>query len=136
MHEVREYIEVEARKHVIFYCSHPHGLGLFKLRDICERGTLIATNPPWLGHHEFHFVKHDVALNFKRSPFTRQGWILLLGYPFDYKNTPFWINYVLHLGNSFIGIMLNRSMASVLVKVLIDDPLEISRSLTMKQGFD
>jgi hypothetical protein len=114
---------------------HPHGIKIFKLRNARQRDALIAINPHFVGQRKISFVPHDEApMNFRSVPFTRKSWIMLLGYPLDFKGSttitqacaPF--AHVLHWNSD------DGSTARVILKVLVEDPLEIPRSLVMKMG--
>ncbi|CAO2211854.1 unnamed protein product [Urochloa humidicola] len=133
--EIRDYIEIQLRKHVRFHAPHPHGIGLYQLRDACQRDTLIAMNPHMIGPVEVVFHKHDeVPINFKRSPYTREAWIMLLGYPLDLKEINFIEQVSVALGQIIQWHSTYTNSARLLVKVLIDDPLEVPRSLIIKHG--
>jgi hypothetical protein len=84
---------------------------------------------------QISFVPHDEApMNFRSVPFTRKSWIMLLGYPLDFKDStiitqafaPF--AHVLHWNSD------DASTVRFILKVLVEDPLEIPRSLVMKMG--
>ncbi|CAO2141331.1 unnamed protein product [Urochloa humidicola] len=133
--EIRGYIEIQLRKRVRFHAPHPHGIGLFQHRDAYQRDTLIAMNPHMIGPVEVVFHKHDeVPINFKRSPYTREAWIMLLGYPLDLKKINFIEQVCAALGQLIQWHSTDTNIARLLVKVLIDDPLDVPRSLIIKHG--
>ncbi|TVU28811.1 hypothetical protein EJB05_20344, partial [Eragrostis curvula] len=135
MHEISDYIEVQVRKTVVFYSIHPHGVGIYRLRDACQRDTLISMNPHHIGPRFFSFVKHDEApLNFRRSPFTRKSWIMLLGYPLDYKHESILKQVCAPFAQLLSWNPVDSSLARVMLKVMIHDPLEVPRSLAIKVG--
>ncbi|KAK3159635.1 hypothetical protein QOZ80_1BG0049160 [Eleusine coracana subsp. coracana] len=135
MHRINDYIEIEVRKTVRFYSAHPHGIGIFRLRDACQRDTLVAMNPHHIGHQVFRFVKHDEApMNFKHSPFTRHSWIMLLGYPLDFKHPDIYKQICSPFGQLLHYNPNDPSLARVLLKCLVDNPLVVPRSLVMKLG--
>uniref|UniRef100_K4AKJ1 Uncharacterized protein n=1 Tax=Setaria italica TaxID=4555 RepID=K4AKJ1_SETIT len=72
LHDICDYVAVAFRKDIKTYSIHPHGIG------ICEFVH------PWDPD-----ILHDEALNCRRSPFTRTSWVMLLGYPLDYKEHHF-----------------------------------------------
>ncbi|CAN6335394.1 unnamed protein product [Urochloa humidicola] len=133
--EIREYIEVQLRKQVRFHAPHPHGISLYQLRDACQRDTLIAMNPHRIGPLDFTFCKHDEApVNFRRSAYTREAWLLLLGYPLDLKEIHFVEQVCAGLGQMLQWHSGDNNVGRLLVKVLIEDPLEVPRSLIIKHG--
>jgi hypothetical protein len=135
MLEIREYIAVHLRKQVRFHSPHPHGISLYQLGDACQRDTLIALNPHRVGQLDFIFCKHDeVPMNFRRSPYTREAWLLLLGYPLDLKEIHFVEQVCAALGQMIMWHSRDTNIARLLVKVLIDDPLDVPKSLIIKHG--
>ena len=135
MHLTRDYIEIEVRKNVLYFAPHPNGVGIYQLRDPCQRDTLVVTSPHWIGGHEVRFVKHDeTPMNVCNSPYTRKSWLLLLGYPLDFKD-PLILKQVCSVfGQLLFWNSSDHSRARVLVKVMIDNPLEVPRSLVIKHG--
>jgi hypothetical protein len=114
---------------------HPLGIGIFKLRISYPRDNLVAHNPHFIGLRRVCFYPHDkVHINFRRAAFTKVSWIMLFAYPLDLKGSaiipqvcaPF--AKVLHWNSE------DNSLAHILLKVLIDDPLEVPRSLIIKMG--
>jgi hypothetical protein len=88
LHDITHYIAAEHQLNVRFFALHPHGIGIFRLRNACQRDALVALNPHFIGLREFSFYLHDEALiNFRRMPFTRKFWIMLLDYPLDIKGS-------------------------------------------------
>jgi hypothetical protein len=49
MHDIRDYITVEARKHVRLYSHRPRGIGIHQLRDVCQRDIMVRSSPHWVG---------------------------------------------------------------------------------------
>ena len=45
LHEVRDYITIEARKRVVSYSPHPHGIGIFSFLSACDRDSLVHNSP-------------------------------------------------------------------------------------------
>jgi hypothetical protein len=95
----------------------------------------ISHNPHYIGLREVMFYLHDEApLNFRRVTYTHKCWVMLLGYPLDLKDfstlnevcTPF--AKVLHWNAN------DQSLSRVLLKILVEDPLEIPRSVVIKLG--
>jgi hypothetical protein len=94
-----------------------------------QRDTLVALNPHFVGLGQVTFYPHDEAhLNLRKCTFSRKCWILHLGYPLDLKDTAI-ITQVcalfprVHHSNSD-----DPSLSRVLLKVLVEDPLEMPHS--------
>ncbi|TKW22794.1 hypothetical protein SEVIR_4G251401v4 [Setaria viridis] len=118
MHDIRDYITIEARKQVRLYSHHPHGIGIYQLRDVCQRDILVRSSPHWVGPHLVSFVNHDKAKNYKRSPYSRTGWIMLLGYPLAYKESHFINQACSPFGKVIHWHHTDTSLGRVLVKAL------------------
>lgn len=92
-------------------------------------------NLHWIGGHEVRFVRHgEVLMNVRSSPFTRKRWLLLLGYLLDFKDLQIFREVYSVFGQLMFWNMEDRSLAHVLVNVLIDDPLDVPHSLVIKHG--
>jgi hypothetical protein len=134
-HDITHYFSVEVRQLVRSFAIHPHGIGIFKLKNACERDTLVALSLHFIGPRQISFVPHDEApMNFRSCTFTRKCWVLLLGYLLDLKKSPIitqvyapFVN-VLHRNNE------DTSISRVLLKILVEDILDIPRSLVIKLG--
>jgi hypothetical protein len=95
----------------------------------------VVLNPHFISLRKVSFAPHDeVPMNFRLTTFSRKSWIMLLGYPLDLKDSasitqacaPF--AHVLHWNYD------DTSLSRVLLKVLIEYPLEVPRSLNIKLG--
>ncbi|RLN33337.1 hypothetical protein C2845_PM03G31480 [Panicum miliaceum] len=134
MHEVREYISVVARRQVVSFIPHPHGIGIYGFQSSCDKDNLVYNSPHWIGNRSFSLVNHDEAMNCRRSVFARVGWILLVGYPLDYKESHF-----IHQACTPIGKVLqwhsnDTSKARILVKVLIENVAAVPWVIKLKSG--
>ncbi|TVU25943.1 hypothetical protein EJB05_28466, partial [Eragrostis curvula] len=137
LQQISDFVEIHARKHVLSFAPHPHGIGIFQLGSACERDTLVLTSPHLVGHLPVNFVKHDEApMNYRRSPFTRTCWVMMLGYPLDMKELKFIDQVCSSFGQLLQWNSSDTNLARILVYVMIDDPLEVPRSLEIKHGRD
>jgi hypothetical protein len=88
IHDINHYIVTEAQLQVMHSSLHPLGIGIFNLRNSCQRDNLGAHNPHFIGLRQVCFYLHDkVPINFRRAAFTRVSWIMLLAYPLDLKDS-------------------------------------------------
>jgi len=62
LHEISHYVTTVMRKEIATYSIHPHGVGIYKFRNSCERDILVHTSPHQVGPHTVTFVNHDAAL--------------------------------------------------------------------------
>jgi hypothetical protein len=61
LHDINHHIVHEVQQHARFFALHPHGVGIFRLRNACQRDTLIAQNPHFVGLRQVTFypmMKH------------------------------------------------------------------------------
>lgn len=115
---------------------HPHGVEIFQLGDICQRDTLVATNPHFLGHREIRFFRHDEApINIRRTIYTRKDWLMLLGYPLDLREAVV-IKQVVAPFAQIDHWNDDRSLARILVKCIMQVPLKVPRSLVISVGHE
>jgi hypothetical protein len=135
LHDITNYVVAQLQLNVRFFALHPHGVGILRLRNACQRDALITLNPHFIGQRQVTFYPHDkVPINFRRMSFTVKCWIILLGYPLDFKDattlvevcTPF--ARVLHWNSE------DSSMSRVLLRVLVEDRREIPRDVVIKMG--
>jgi hypothetical protein len=134
MYEVRDYIRVEASRHVVSYGPHPHGIGIYCFQSTCDRDNLVHNSPHWFGNRNFSFVNHDEAMNCRRSLFARTRWVMLVGYPLDYKEPHFIHQACTPIGKAIQWHSTDNSKARLLVEVLIENIANVPRVLKLKSG--
>jgi hypothetical protein len=69
--------------------SSPFGIGLFRFGTVMTRDTIVEGHGFQLDEAtRVSFVRHDEALNYRRTPAGEERWILLIGFPWITKLTP------------------------------------------------
>lgn len=134
MHQVRQFMQDEVHVPVRSACIHPLGIGLFQLESVFHRDALFAENPYDIDGVRVRFVRHDQGLNRRDKDYTRYGWILILGFPLDYRT----LEHIDQVVSSF-GKMLRwynppSKLGYVLVKCLYNEAQSVTRSLVFRQG--
>jgi hypothetical protein len=86
MHQVSEYIMHTCHLPVRSSCLHLFGIGLFRLDTTFHKDILIQANLHGIDGVEVTFINQDRALNRRVMNYTRYGWLMLLGYPLDYRS--------------------------------------------------
>jgi hypothetical protein len=81
MHWVIEYVEHNFHIPVRSICHHPFGIGLYQLDTTFHKDLLMAANPHNIDGIDVSFINHSLIM----IP-TTYSWIMLLGYPLDYRN--------------------------------------------------
>jgi hypothetical protein len=135
LHDITNYIVAQHHLTIKFFALHPHGVGIYKMRNACQRDALIALNPHLVGNTEVTFYPHDEApLNFRRMAFPRKCWIMLLGYPLDFKDATTLVEVCTSFARVLHWNSEDTSMARVFLRVLVEDLLEIPRDVVIKMG--
>ena len=87
INQVRDYlhgIEVDVVKQLPWF----HGVGLFQLRNPVVAAALVGQGPVnFVGQSILRFIRHDHGINFRAHQGARNGWIMFIGIPMDYRNT-------------------------------------------------
>jgi hypothetical protein len=133
LHDITHYINVLVWQLVRSLALHPHGIGIFRLRNACERDTLVSLGPHFIGPRQINFVPHNEApMNFKTCTSTRKCWVMLLGYTLDLKEGPILTQVWAHLAKVLHWNNEDTSLSRVLLKILVEDTLDIPRSQVFK----
>jgi hypothetical protein len=86
MHQISDYISQVCHLSVRFAYMHSFGIVLYQLDSTLHKYMLLAGNPHVIDGVDVNFVNEDHALNRREWDYTRYGWIMLLGYPIEYRN--------------------------------------------------
>lgn len=87
--EVREMLEHDFPMRIVTAFPSPLGLGLFELENPVQRTTLLNASPIQFGHGHIFVQRHDEARNFRACNYTRQCWVMFLGFPLDYQTVEY-----------------------------------------------
>jgi hypothetical protein len=134
MNQVRDYITNAFHILVHSVCCHPFGIGLYQLDSAFDKDLVMAGNVHDINDIHVSFINHDHALNKRNWDYSRYGWIMLLGYPLDYRNLAHIDQAVASFGKMVIWHNNRRDLGYVLFKCLYNDPQTVPRSLVLMQG--
>jgi hypothetical protein len=96
---------------------------------------MLALNLHFVGHRGISFYPHDEApINFRRMAFTRKCWIMLLGYPLDLKDATMLVEVCTPFARVLHWNSEDTSSSRVLLKVLVEHPLEVPPDVVIKMG--
>jgi hypothetical protein len=135
LHDIAHYITAEVQLHVRQSALHPHGIAIFRMRNACQRDTLVNLNPHFIGLRQIMFYPHDeVPINARRFSFSRKRWLMLSGFPLDFKDSAILSQCCAPFAKVVHWYADDPSLSRVLIKVIVEDPLDIPRSLIIKVG--
>ena len=85
IHHVSAFLQQNFPVRVASAFPSPFGLGLFELEDPIQRACLLDASPIDSEFGVIRVVKHDEACNLKSCPYTRESFVMFLGFPLDYQ---------------------------------------------------
>jgi hypothetical protein len=112
----------------------PLCIGLYKLDTAFHKDILIQGNPHDIDGVDVTFINQDNALNRRAMNYTRYGWLMLMGYPLDYRCLDYIDQALPPFAKMVIWHNNGRSLGYVLVKCLHNDAEYVPRSLVLRQG--
>jgi hypothetical protein len=134
LQQIRHYLINELNLHVASTCIHPLGVGLIELESARHRDGLMLGKLHEVDGIRVRFIRHDYGLNRRSEPYTRFGWIMILGFPLDYRALNFIDQAVAPFGKLISWHNNPRAKGYVLVKCLYNDIDLVPRSLFFRQG--
>jgi hypothetical protein len=107
-------------------------LGFLGCAILVRGDALVAFDPHFIGLRQISFVPHDEApMNFRSVPFSRKSWIMLLRYTLDFKDFDSTTQACAMFARVLHWNFDETSLSRVLLKVLIEDPLVVPKSLVI-----
>lgn len=87
-------------QHVEFTDMQPTHLGqaFIRFKNVCDRDRLIEMSPFQFGDVSVSFVEHNKGRNWRAINFNRECWMLLLGYPPDFREDDFVVSTISSFG--------------------------------------
>jgi hypothetical protein len=116
LQQIRHYLINELNLHVASTCIHPLGVGLIELESARHRDGLMLGKLHEVDGIRVRFIRHDYGLNRRSKPYTRFGWIMILGFPLDYRALNFIDQAVAPFGKLISWHNNPRAKGYVLVK--------------------
>ena len=110
----------------------PLGLGLFQFDDPIQRERLISASPIQFGHGHIRVLKHDEARNFRSCVYSRESWIMFLGFPLDYQ-LPEFVKAVVAPFGHLLSWLEGPNKSRVLTKCLLLEPARVPKNLIVPQ---
>lgn len=82
------------------------GQAFVRFRNAYDRDRLIQMSLFQFGDVVISFVEHNKGRNWRAVTFNRECWMLLLGYPPDYREDEFVVNIISSFGHVILGLMM------------------------------
>ena len=80
------------------------------------------------------FVEHNKGLNWRAVKFNRECWMLLLGYPPDYREDDFVVNTISSFGRVISWVNDACHLSRILVRAQVIDYESIPQFLVITEG--
>ena len=84
LEEISEFQQQEFPVRINSAFPSPLGLGLFEFGSQLQREVLLDASPIQFAHGLLTVQKHDEALNLRSCHYTRECYLMFLGFPLDY----------------------------------------------------
>ena len=128
-----DFLQQDFPVRVLSAFPSPLGLGLYQFESQVQRESLLDASPIQFGQWLIHVQKHDEARNLRACAYTRESWIMFLGFPLDYQLLEFVRAVVAPFGR-LLNWLEGPNKSRVLAKCLLLSPECVPRSLVISQG--
>ena len=112
----------------------PFGEAYVRLTRVRDRDKLVLDSPHEFGDVFITFVKHDEGRNHRRVHFNRTVWLLLIGVPFDFRNTEDLACAVSKFGRMISWDKEDDHMGRIVVKARVMNLDIIPKSMRWSEG--
>ena len=133
LEEVTEFLQQEFLVRVISAFPSPLGLGLFEFDNQIQREVLLDASLIQFAHGLLTIQKHDEARNLRSCHYTRECYLMFLGFPLDYQLIDVIKAAVAPFGR-LIRWFEGPNKSRVLVKCLVLTLERVPHSLVISQG--
>jgi hypothetical protein len=131
---VADFLNLEAR--VQFKDIQPTHLGqaFVRFKNVYDRDQLIGRGPMHFGDVTLTFVEHRKARNWRAVNFNRECWLLLLGFPPDYREDEYVVNAINSFGRVVYWVDDETHLAILLVRARVVDYEFVPQFIVMTEG--
>lgn len=131
---VTDFLNQEAR--VVFTEILPThlGQGFVRFKNAYDRDQLIARGLIQFGDVTLTFVEHRKGRNWRAVNFNRECWLLLLGFPPDYREDEFVANAISPFGRVMYWIDNTAHLTKLLVRTRVIDYESVPQFVVMTEG--
>ena len=132
IYDVVHFLQQEFPVRVVSAFPSPLGLGLFQFDDPIQRERLISASPIQFGHGHIRVLKHDEAKNFTSCVYSRESWIMFLGFSLDYQ-LPKFVKAVVAPFSHLLSWLEGPNKSRVLTKCLLLELARVPKHLIVSQ---
>ena len=127
-----EFLQLQFPVRVVSAFPFPFGIRLFEFQNPVQRACLLDASPIETDFGVLRVRKHDEVGNLRACPYTRENWIMFLGFPLDYQ-TPNFIKAAVAPFGRLLRWYEGPNKLRVLVQCLILSPDRVPRSVVISQ---
>ena len=122
--------------HVAFEDMQPTHLGqaFVRFKHAYDRDRLIQQGPFMFGDVSISFVDHNKGRNWRAVNFNRECWLLLLGFPPEFREDNFVVNSISSFGRVISWVDDGRHLSRILVKARVIDLESVPQFLVLTDG--
>jgi hypothetical protein len=110
------------------------GQAYVRFKHSYDRDRLIISGPFQFGDVSISFVEHNKGRNWRAVNFNRECWMLLLGYPLDYRENDFVVNTISSFGRVISWVDDTRHLGRLLVRTRVIDFESVPQFLVITDG--
>jgi hypothetical protein len=121
---IREVVtEFLAERRIAFTNMQPTHLGQAYVRfaQSFDRDQMIQLGPVVYGNVTITFVEHNKGRNWRAFNFNRECWLMLLGFPPDYREDEYVVNTISSFGRVLYWVDDDNHLSRLLVRARISD---------------
>lgn len=104
-----------------------------RMSRVSDRDSLVSRSP----HHRqgltFDFVNHDRGANARKVNFNRECWLLLIGYPEDYRNMDDIADTIKSFGRLILW-QKDNVMGRIVIKARVTDLVDVPHYIILSEG--
>ena len=127
-----EFLQLQFPVSVVSAFPFPFGIRLFEFQNPVQRACLLDASPIETDFGVLRVRKHDEVGNLRACPYTRENWIMFLGFLLDYQ-TPDFIKATMAPFGRLLRWYEGPNKLRVLVQCLIISPDRVPRSVVISQ---
>lgn len=110
------------------------GQAFARFKNVYDKDRLVEVGPLQFGDVTITFVDHNKGRNWRAVNFNRECWLLLLGYPPEFRENDFVVNTISSFGRVISWVDDERHLARILVRARVIDYVSVPQFLVITEG--